>query len=177
MKANVPKPLKYLGEYSKNVIDAFPRPQENEYVFCTDTETYLIYTKNKEWVDYQPQTNGGLNMNLYDLNKTAVAQLSTMTEFDDVYKLIDEFDNQYQNEFYMLYGKEISYFTVFQCGAYVDTKMSNEFVECLRELGEIKSIELASDGGAIEVWICQENQEATVLYFFPYDRAIIRCGE
>ena len=102
MKANVPKPLKYLGEYSKNVIDAFPRPQENEYVFCTDTETYLIYTRNKEWVDYQPQTNGGLNMNLYDLNKTAVAQLPTMTEFEEVYKMIDEFDKQYQeaNKYY-----------------------------------------------------------------------------
>lgn len=175
MKANVPKPLKYLGEYSKNVIDAFPRPQENEYVFCTDTETYLIYAKNKEWIDYQPQTNGGLNMNLYDLNKTAVAQLPTMTEFEEVYKMIDDFDSQYQNEFYMLYGKEISYFTIFRC-MFGDLKMSNEFVECLRELGEIKSIELTSDGNAIEAWVCPKDQDATVLYFFPYDSALVNCG-
>ena len=149
-------------------------PEEGELV-QTPEGKYMIW-HDGSWNEIKME-NGGINMGLYDMNKQIISQLPYMEDFekamDDIWTLYET----YHNKYFMLYGKEISYFTVFQCGAYVDTKMSNEFVECLRELGEIKSIELTSDGGAIEVWICQENQEATVLYFFPYDRAIIRCGE
>ena len=74
----------------------------------------------------------------------------------------------------MLYGKEISYFTLFKI---VEPQyFSYEVIECLKNVGDIKAIDLTEDKDAIEAWVIADN-EVTCLYLFPYDLGIVQVGE
>ena len=87
---------------------------------------------------------------------------------------IDALESKYNNEYYMLYGKEISYFTLFKI---VEPQyFSYEVIECLKNIGDIKAIDLTEDKDAVEIWAMADG-EATCLYLFPYDLGIVQVGE
>jgi hypothetical protein len=87
---------------------------------------------------------------------------------------IDALESKYNNEYYMLYGKEISYFTLFKI---VEPQyFSYEVIECLKNVGDIKAIDLTEDKDAVEIWVMADG-EATCLYLFPYDLGIVQVGE
>ena len=74
----------------------------------------------------------------------------------------------------MLYGKEISYFTLFKLKQ-VDS-FPHEAIDCLQNIGPIKAIDLTEDKDAIEAWVMADD-EATCLYLFPYDMGVVVVGE
>ena len=79
------------------------------------------------------------------------------------------------NIYYMLYGKEISYFTLFRV---IDSDyFGYEVIECLKNIGAIKAIDFTETKDAIEIWVENENDEPTCLYLFPYDNGIVEVGE
>lgn len=70
----------------------------------------------------------------------------------------------------MLYGKEISYFTLFKL---LDSQyFANEVIACLKNIGAIKAIDLTEANDAVEIWVETENGP-TVLYLFPYDNGVV----
>jgi hypothetical protein len=73
----------------------------------------------------------------------------------------------------MLYGKEISYFTLFRISD--STYFGNEVIDCLNNVGDIKAIDFTEAQDAIEIWI-QDEDGPTCLYLFPYDSGLVQVG-
>ena len=148
-------------------------PDEGEIIQNPDGE-YLIW-KDGNWNKINVE-GSNISMGLYDMNKQIIAQLPTLTTDDLLEKLplVEELHNKYNNEYYMLYGKEISYFTLFKLKQV--ESFPHEAIDCLQNIGPIKAIDLTEDKDAIEAWVMAKD-EATCLYLFPYDMGVVVVGE
>lgn len=148
-------------------------PDEGEIIQNPDGE-YLIW-KDGNWNKINME-GSNLSMGLYDINKQIIAQLPDLTPDDLIEKLplIKQLHEKYNNEYYMLYGKEISYFTLFKLKQV--ESFPNEAIDCLQNIGSIKAIDLTEDKDAIEAWVMADD-EATCLYLFPYDNGLVVVGE
>lgn len=144
-------------------------------VIQTPEGHYMMYNQGN-WE--KVTVNGkGIEMSLYDLNKDIVRQLPTLThkELENKAEIINQFGYKTDNEYYMMYGKEISYFTVLHLG--FPHLFGKEVIDCLSYVGEVKSIGLTADKDAVEIWVMKDENEATCLYLFPYDIGVIEVGE
>lgn len=116
------------------------------------------------------------NMNLYDLNKLIISQIPSLSQDALLEKkdVINALHAKYNNSYYMLYGKEISYFTLFKI---IDPAYFNyDVFDCLKHLGgDIKAMDLTEDSDAVEIWI-EIEQNPTCLYLFPYDSGVVNVG-
>lgn len=148
-------------------------PDEGEIVQTPEGD-YLVW-KDGNWNKINVE-GSNISMGLYDMNKQIIAQLPTLTTDDLLEKLplVEELHNKYNNEYYMLYGKEISYFTLFKLKQV--ESFPHEAIDCLQNIGPIKAIDLTEDKDAIEAWVMADD-EATCLYLFPYDNGLVVVGE
>lgn len=144
-------------------------PEEGEIVRNTTDDKFYIY-HDGAWTTIDME-NSGINMGLYDINKQIISQLPTLTEFEDKKNIIKSLDEKFENVFYMLYGKEISYFTLFQI--IHSEKFGDEVIDCLKNIGDIKAIDLTEAEDAVEIWVHGENGP-TCLYLFPYDSGLVK---
>lgn len=161
-------------------------PEEGETFTLADGTVY-VYTKENNFSEVKVNGSGDLNINLYDLNKSAVAQLPALTS-EEIHIKCDEFTKaiheEYKDRYYMLYGKEIGYFTLFHMNDvhknYLNITyepIGVELEECLTNLSSnIKSIDYNDDGTALEIWL-EYNGDITCMYFFPYDSGVIQTRE
>lgn len=155
-------------------ILALPNPQLGDIAHATDTEHFYRYAESG-WQDVTNEIGMNLNMSLYDMNKQIVAQLPALEDFSEAIAAIDTFVVDTLNTHYMLYGKEISYFTILQrCMGYTET-VGEAVVDCLKNVGLIKSIDLTANKDAFEIWVMIDDN-ATCLYLFPYDSGIVKVG-
>ena len=155
-----------------NIIE---NPEEGQTSFSPETKKLYQFT-NGEWK--MIDSDIGLNMNLYDMNKQVVGQMPSMKN-EDINKamiLISQYLTAQQNEYYMLLCREINYYTVICLDEIVsDVKAPAEIIACASEIGELKSVD-ANENDAIEIWVKPEDGEAIVMYLFPYDRGVITCS-
>lgn len=121
-------------------------------------------------------------MNLYDINKQVVSQLPALTEedfWDNKMAIIDEFFRETGGDYYMMLCNELKYYTLFHIdteGFVTEPFASEEACACLWEFAdEIKSVELAEDGCAVEIWITKD-EETYVMYLFDYTGGVIDCA-
>lgn len=147
-------------------------PMDGEVAYDTSTEKIMVY-HDGAWQQITTQ-GSGLNIGLYDINKQIIAQLPTYTDLDKAAKTISALHDIYQNEYYMLYGKEISYFTLFKL---IEPQyFAQEVLDCLRHVGTLKAVDPDEPGTAVEIWV--ENEDGpTCLYLFPYDNGLVQVGE
>ena len=119
------------------------------------------------------KVNGGLNLSLYEMNKQVVSQLPAI---DDIAVLtpIRKYKNK-DGKYFMLICRDINYYTLFAIDLDSDARIEQEVLECLKELGTIKSVEELEDKNVVEIWIQQEGNDPVVMYFFNYDRGVIIC--
>lgn len=137
---------------------------------------YLIW-KDNEWKKIEIN-NSGFELGLYDINKQIISQLPKLSENElcqEKNLTINSLHAKCNNIYYMLYGKEISYFTLFRV---IDSDyFGYEVIECLKNIGTIKVIDFTETKDAIEIWVENENNSPTCLYLFPYDNGIVEVGE
>ena len=147
------------------------RFQNGEVVFCKDEETFYLY--NDGWTQVAAAAdNSGLTMNLYDLNKSIMPQLEPIADFTNAIEDINNWRTETNNAFYLMYGKEISYFTLFSSyGIHTANYLGEEVISCLRSVGCVYAIDLNKDN-VWEIW-CDWDGEATCLYLFPYDNGVV----
>jgi hypothetical protein len=147
-------------------------PLEGEIMQNTaDGKYYIWYEDN--WHEFSME-NSGIEMGLYDMNKQIIAQLPDLTDWDRVEQLFNDFHTSWKNKYYMMYGKEISYFTVFKV---VEPHLFGSVVmDCIPNVGIVKAIDLTETEDAVEIWVMYED-EPTCLYLFPYDMGIVQVGE
>ena len=146
-------------------------PQEGEIIQNPQGE-YLIW-KDDNWMKIE-MDSAGINMGLYDLNKQIISQLPELTDLSDKEIVIGNLHNKWNNNYYMLYGKEISYFTLFKI---IEPQyFGKEVIDCLNYVGAIKAIDATEALDAVEIWVETEDGP-TCLYLFPYDSGIVQVGE
>ena len=147
-------------------------PIDGEVVIDAITAKVMIYREGK-WVPVISD-NAGLSLGLYDLNKQIIAQLPELADLNKAIQTIDALHEMYRNKYYMLYGKEISYFTLFKL---IEPQyFAQEVLDCLRNVGKIKAIDPDEPGTAVEIWV-ETDDGPTCLYLFPYDSGLVQVGE
>ena len=158
-------------------LNALQNHDENEIIFCEENEKYYTWQENDGWQEVQINGNG-VSMNLYELNKSIVNQLTplTISEILDKAQIIEDMHNTVRNIHYMLLCKEYNYYTIFEADDNPIVTLKVAVCDILEELGNIYSIEDKGDG-AIELWIKPFNEEEPfVFYFFPYDKGVVYYG-
>ena len=146
-------------------------PTEGELIQTLEGK-YLIW-HNDSWNEVKMES-GGINMGLYDMNKQIISQLPTLTDFTKAIENVRDLHDKYWNQYYMMYGKEISYFTLFKvCGK---SEFGQDIIDCCMNVGTIKAMDMTEAEDAIEIWV--ENEDGpTCLYLFPYDSGVVQVGE
>ena len=147
-------------------------PIEGEIMQNAEDGKFYLWHSNS-WNEIKMESSG-IEMGLYDMNKQIIAQLPDLTDWDRVEELLNDFHEIWQNEYYMMYGKEISYFTLFKV---VNKNLFGSVVmDCIPCIGTVKAIDLTEARDAIEIWVIN-NDEPTCLYLFPYDMGLVQVGE
>lgn len=147
-------------------------PEDGEIIQNLEGD-YLIW-KDGAWnkINYE---GSDINLSLYDMNKQIISQLPPLEDMDAACKAANNLYEKTKNEFYMLYGKEISYFTLFRMDK--PEWFFEELILCLHSIGVIKAMDMTEDESAIEIWVVDDDNEATCLYLFPYDNGLVKVGE
>lgn len=147
-------------------------PTEGE--LCQTPEGQILVWHDNSWNTVKME-GGGVNVGLYDMNKQIISQMPILEDFekamDDIWTLYET----YHNKYFMLYGKEISYFTVFKI---IEPQyLGEEVLDCCLNVGLVKAMDLTEAGDAVEIWVQPQDGEPTCLYLFPYDSGIVQVGE
>lgn len=148
--------------------------EDGEDAYITDEQK--IYTRTDgQWVP-KALPQGKMNLSVYDMNKQLIAQIPTI---DDkiVLNFIRKYKNEVDGKYYMLICRDLNYYTLFAIAESDEHRIEREVVDCLHDLGEIKSIERLEDTEAVEIWVHPEGDEPYVVYFFNYDRGVIVCQQ
>lgn len=160
---------------SKKVLFALPRkPKENELACVENSHT--VYKANSEGKWEEVKIDGGLTLSLYELNKTAMAQMSEITaeQKKEAIELIQKYTKEATSEtYYMLLGREINYYTVFPVlpDNHSATPIASTVLECAAKAGEVVDVSLNS-ANAIEIWV-KTQDDATCLVFFDYTMGVV----
>lgn len=152
-------------------------PAEGDMAYVADEAKAYIY-KDGEWEKYN-LPEGSLNMNLYDLNKSAVASLPDLTD-EDLEKskeIINRVVKESNNNYYMLLNNEYHYFTLFNISdTDVNCKFADEVILCLKEFADsVISIEFDEATNVAEIWV-NIAEDPSIMYLFPYDQGVIVCN-
>lgn len=137
-------------------------------------------SNGEEWAEAHEENENTFvtGMTLYDLNKNLISQLMPLddNELYEAAEIILAFCEEQRNKYYMLLCHELRYFTLFNYYVQTDRPLPNveeEVIGCAHDIGSILSIEEVE--GAIEIWVKTEADEVFAMYFFPYDRGVIKC--
>lgn len=157
-------------------LNALQNHSEGEVAFCEEEQSYMMYTHG-EWMPIKATvTDSGLQIDYYTLNKQLISQLPPFdeTRINDAKDTIAAWGTE---SIYMLYGREINYFTLFQKQehGYYDS-LGNALFDCLSYLTDtIYAFDVTADNN-IEIWI-QYQDITTVLYLFNYEDGVVTYGE
>lgn len=158
---------------NKAALDAVVQHEKGEIAFCEEDKTYYVYGEEGwQLMPVEMNEDGGLTIDLYTLNKGIVAQLPPF----DIQRLQDAHETlanwKKDNTPYLMYGKELSYFTLF----YPTDDEEDNFVDCVFDClatisNTIYSFDVVNDD-AIEIWLDFDG-EATALYLFDYSGGMV----
>lgn len=159
-------------------IQSYIMEQEDEVLFCQEDNSYYITKESGiEKVEIQFETPEGegseIKIDLYEINRQIFSQLNDYSEKDIALakERIAEWVNPNCN-YYLLYGKEVGYFTLFVKDSNTDEQIVDLIIECLSVIGPIKDISVL-DNGAIEIWI-NFYDNITCMYLFDYEQGVVK---
>ena len=159
---------------SLDAIHKLPRPHNGQIAIDKDTNITYIYNNGWQPLGDVKIKGEGLQMNLYDLNQNIIEQLPDITDFTDKITLINEYKESTNNKYYMLYSKDISYFTIMVIEKYGEiASLGDAVIECLQNIGNVKCIDYTENHDAIEMWI-KYMDKVICAYLFPYDNGVVR---
>lgn len=165
---------------TKEELNALQNHVDGEFIAVEDTrEVYQYKDGQYNLVDANTEIDTGVT--LYELNQTAVDSLPTVDDYQitSCELKVEDYVKNKNNKYYMLLCNELKYYTLFvdDSGAKdAEAPTHLEMMNCLRKLGDIKSVEPTEDNGAIEAWVqCFGDNVSHVFYFFGYDLGVINC--
>ena len=158
---------------SLKILNSLPLSEDNEEAYVTD-EQKIYSRQDGQWVP-KALPQGKMNISVYDMNKQLISQLDAVDD-KAALNLVRKYKNEAEGKYYMLVCRDLNYYTLFAIGESEEhLRIEKEVVNCLHDLGEIKSVEKIEETNAIEVWVQPEGEEPLVAYFFNYDKGVIIC--
>ena len=174
----------YRGEVqSKNTIRSLPDVKQGEIFWVSmDEKAYIVADKDKKKIvlkalDETASVSTG--MTIYDLNHSIVAKEElfdwnnedAIKELDG--KLQEWFFETTKDTFYLFYGRMIHYVTLVKKSG-KEANLLENLKEMIEQIGRLISIDINDDGEkpSLEIWIRTEENDAELLYFFPYDEGL-----
>lgn len=128
--------------------------------------------------------DNSISMNLYDMNKVLISQIDETITVKEFCNQVEKMKKNSNNNYYFLFSKEISYFTLF---SFKEQKAENDgsfgeiILSCFPSIfGDkyiVVSAESVANNEGLEIWIKDEKNEAIVFYLFPYDLGVVPVGE
>ena len=115
-------------------------------------------------------------LTLYDINKMLIKDSSPLdaNERWELGKAIWQLCENTNNKFYMLLCNDIRYYTLFNRTKDAYEVIEDIVMECAEDIGKIISYNATEE--SIEIWVrVDEVEEIFVMYFFPYDRGVVKC--
>lgn len=139
---------------------------EGTIVFIEDEKKYQVY-ENRAWGDYNPD----LKLSLYDMNKNLVASQRNM-DWRKVEGVIKKWNPQ--GTYFLMYCKDIGYFTLFKRTEGAPEKFHEVFKDCLINVGDLKACDITEEGNGLEIWIKpKDSNSAICMYLFNYDKGVV----
>ena len=137
-----------------------------------DKKGYVYREAENKWIPIN--TDGsGLTMNLYEINKSVYSQMEPLSD-ESLDYLKRDIDKGFTGKYYLLYGKEISYFTLFEKQEDSEETLGEAVLSCLKPFGKIYSYEFRDEEEVVEIWVHnEENSLATVLHLFNYENGVV----
>lgn len=177
---------------SKNSIRQLPDVKAGEIFWVTmDGKAYLVAEKDKKKItikalDETATISTGIT--IFDMNKGLVskeplfnmedeAQLGALKE-----RLWEWFHEDTDAQFYLLYGRDINYLTLFHAPNRAEDRLAviqspelDFLLESLGNVGALISMDFNTSDGetAVEIWLRTERNPAELLYLFPYDKGVV----
>lgn len=156
---------------------------EGYTVFLEDIKETITY-QNGEWVAQEigetTSASGEVSMSLYEMNRQLINQLPDYNEeaWNGAKEILKEYLEKHNHSYYMLYGRELSYFTVFHKEDSAEfANLFNALKTCLDSVGSVRSFDFDGET-AIEIWVKPDVASAvTCLYLFPYDDGVVTFSE
>lgn len=162
-----------------NVLTALQNHEDGEMVYCEEEKQCYVW-KDKHWnpVDSTINPEGEIKINYNDLMRTAIAGMSPFDEelTNKYINILNAWDGEQQNQYYMLYGRDINYFTVFNKTDYLYCKsLGEEVFNCLSNIGSVIYVE---DFDAVEdirviFWVKLPDDTITDIYLFDYTEGVV----
>ena len=169
----------YVGEaQSKSQIRKLPLTKPGDIFWVTMDETaYVVNAKAKgdlSFTELDMNATLSTGMTIYDLNHTIISK-EPLFDFGNEearqnlsQQLNDWFDKHIGNTFFLLYGRDCNYFTLFKKEYLPIDEIC--ILECIANCGDLISMDFTDE--AIEVWVRTETNPAELLYLFPCDTII-----
>ena len=165
----------------KQAVEKNPdRFTEGYTVFVEEMQEKMTF-HNNEWIaqelgELKADGKGEVTMSLYEMNRQLITQLPDYNEeaWGGAKEIFAAYLSKHVHNYYMLYGRELNYFTVFnkQEEGEFDT-LFDALKLCLDSVGPVRSFDFDGEA-AIEIWIKPEiASAATCLYLFPYDDGVV----
>lgn len=158
------------------ILNALQNVPDKETALVEENKTIYIYTDG-EWQKFNPDDNK-FKINLFELNQIAVAQLPDLTpeEVEKKKTIIRDYYNKdcAGIKYLMFLSNELKYYTIFIKNTDSNEKIEDVLVECLYNLGSIKSIE-KNENGALECWVAPSQDKAYPVFLFDYTEGVIEC--
>lgn len=168
--------MDYITIKTLEELEGIEDPQNEQVVYIEDINGYRIYSNNKWYPVEGNVTNSGLNLDIYSLNKQIVAQFPVFDEetWLGAKAVIEDWYNKIDSDYFMLYGREINYFTIFHKKD-ENTEFSTMYEairECYNNVGEVHAVNPSEDGSAIEIW-AEVQGKIIVMFLFDYKNGIV----
>lgn len=180
----------YRGEVSsKNNIRMLPNLKRGEIFWVSmDHGAYVVAdtdeNKGKTRVVIKKLDENATistGMTIFDMNKGIISKepLLDWEDKENITKLakrLCDWFNEDGDSFYLLYGRDIHYVTLFNS---MTTRSKENFLYELKgilsEVGDIISLDFDNIEGAhsVEIWVRTADSPAELLYLMPFDKGVI----
>lgn len=167
------------------VLKSLPStPKEGEYAIVENPTEQIYVYKNNNWEKCEGK--GSIDVSLYEINATAIAQLPAHNDNREQIKKDIELINDYiiercDQETFLLICKELPnksfYLTILRRNTYNDSLSScgEEVIDLLSSIGTIHALS-EEDSGVIEIWVKDPDENMICFMFFPGDGFIVEVN-
>lgn len=152
-------------------------PKDGDLALLSDSQQIVCY-KDGGWTEVTPE--GDFNVNLYDINGTAIGQLPAHNADNELLRediqLINSFIEDIDGVYFHLLCKELpnkafysTFFTRLEDKA--KETMGEAVIDCLKDLGTIHAV--SNEETHIEAWVKDAENNMICLMFFNCDSCVI----
>lgn len=153
-------------------VGTLVKVKEKQKVYRFTGLSWQEYIENSEDTEVTLETG----LTWYELNQQAMSQLPPLTPeaLKEKQKVINDFVEKCRdNKFFMLYGRDADYMTLFRRKLGAHERIGKALIECLGSLADtVYEIEENNTGNYVEIWV-KYNDKPILLNLFPYDAGVV----